>query len=216
MKIREFTVTNFRGFENENTFLISERFTVIAGVNGRGKTSLLDGLALLVSRLFRSLGLSAGNQRTIAATDVFDGSNDASLSMRANCAGIHVISRLRSDPIGRTFAPRHCRSRSSTKSSIITATRTELTTRRPSQFTTRRTALDCAFRERYLLNCQPDSSLLIVVRYQTDWSTTGISWLAIAFGSRRRRVRKSMHSRERSAFFSEISPMYRSKRSRCD
>ena len=88
MKIREFTVTNFRGFANENTFLISERFTVIAGVNGRGKTSLLDGLALLVSRLFRSLGLSAGNQRTIAATDVFDGSNDASLSMRANCAGI--------------------------------------------------------------------------------------------------------------------------------
>lgn len=88
MKIREFTITNFRGFASEKTFSISERFTVIAGVNGRGKTSLLDGLALLVSRLFRSLGLSAGSQRTIAATDVFDGSNDASLSMRVNCAGI--------------------------------------------------------------------------------------------------------------------------------
>ena len=88
MKIREFTVTNFRGFPNEKTFRVSERFIVIAGVNGRGKTSLLDGLALLVSRLFRSLGLSAGRQRAMSATDVFDGSDDTSLSMRVNCAGI--------------------------------------------------------------------------------------------------------------------------------
>ena len=88
MKIREFTVVNFRGFPNEKTFRVSERFTIIAGVNGRGKTSLLDGLALLISRLFRSLRLSADRQRATTVTDVFDGSDHTSLSMRINCAGI--------------------------------------------------------------------------------------------------------------------------------
>jgi len=51
MKVRELTVTNFRGFAGERRFQLSERFTVIAGINGRGKSSLLDGLALLLARL---------------------------------------------------------------------------------------------------------------------------------------------------------------------
>lgn len=105
MKIRKFTATNFRGFANENTFPVSERFTVIAGVNGRGKTSLLDGVALLVSRLFRSLGLSVGKQRTIASTDVFAGSNDASLSMRVNCAGIPLDFSVAFRPDSRNVRP---------------------------------------------------------------------------------------------------------------
>ena len=88
MKIHRFTVTNFRGFAGEKTFQLSERITVVAGVNGRGKTAVLDGLAMLISRLFRALGLSTGNQRTIAATDVSGNAEDASLSMKANCAGI--------------------------------------------------------------------------------------------------------------------------------
>lgn len=88
MKIREFTVTNFRGFEGERRFPVSDRVTVVAGVNGRGKTSVLDGMALLISRLFRSLGLSSGNQRTISAADVHGGCEDASLAMRVHCAGV--------------------------------------------------------------------------------------------------------------------------------
>ena len=90
MKIRELTVNNFRGFSGETRFQLAEHFTVIAGINGRGKTALLDGLALLISRLFRTLALSAGNQRTISSTDVYSGAQDASLAMKANCAGIPV------------------------------------------------------------------------------------------------------------------------------
>jgi hypothetical protein len=90
MRVRELTVTNFRGFGDEKTFRFSPGFTVIAGVNGRGKTSVLDALALVISRLFRSLALSAGNQRTIAASDVGDGRVSATLRMAANCAGIPV------------------------------------------------------------------------------------------------------------------------------
>ena len=32
-------------------FRFADRFTVVAGINGRGKTALLDGLALLASQL---------------------------------------------------------------------------------------------------------------------------------------------------------------------
>jgi len=88
MKIRELTVTNFRGFEGEHQFPLSEQVTVVAGVNGRGKTAFLDGVALIISRLFRSLGFSSGNQRSIAMTDVYGDAEDASVAMRANCAGI--------------------------------------------------------------------------------------------------------------------------------
>jgi len=90
MKIRELTVTNFRGFAGQRRFPLSERFTVIAGINGRGKSSLLDGLALLMARLLRALALSAGNGRTISANDVHSGQQEAKLGMHANCAGIPV------------------------------------------------------------------------------------------------------------------------------
>lgn len=90
MKVRELTVTNFRGFAGERRFHLSEPFTVIAGIDGRGKSSLLDGLALLLARLLRALTLSAGNQRTISANDVHAGREEASLVMQVNCAGIPV------------------------------------------------------------------------------------------------------------------------------
>lgn len=84
------TVTNFRGFAGQRRFELSDRFALIAGVNGRGKTSLLDGLALLVARLLRALAFSAGNGRTISAGDVHDGGDEAALAMRVLCAGIPV------------------------------------------------------------------------------------------------------------------------------
>ncbi len=88
MKVRELTVTNFRGFAGERRFALSDRFTLIAGINGRGKTSLLDGLALLLARLLRALALSAGNGRTISASDVHAGEAEAKLAMMVSCAGI--------------------------------------------------------------------------------------------------------------------------------
>lgn len=90
MRVRELTVTNFRGFEGEQRFELSERVTVIAGINGRGKSSLLDGMALLLARLLRALALSAGDQRTISASDVHARHDEASLAMRVICAGIPV------------------------------------------------------------------------------------------------------------------------------
>lgn len=90
MKVRELTVTNFRGFSGERRFSLDKNFMVIAGINGRGKSSLLDGLALLLARLLRGLALSAGDQRTITTSDVHTGQEEAALAMQANCAGIPV------------------------------------------------------------------------------------------------------------------------------
>lgn len=90
MKLRELTLNNFRGFEGEHNFPLSARFTVIAGINGHGKTSILDGLALVLSRLFRALALSTGNQRTITSSDVHGACSDASLLMKATCAGVPI------------------------------------------------------------------------------------------------------------------------------
>jgi predicted ATP-binding protein involved in virulence len=91
MRIVEFTVENFRGFAHKRPpFKVSREFMAIAGINGRGKTSLLDGLALLLSRLFRALNFSLGNQRTIWPNDVYGSSEKepARLTMKANCAGV--------------------------------------------------------------------------------------------------------------------------------
>lgn len=90
MKVREITVAGFRGFADEQRFQLSDRFTVIAGVNGRGKSSLLDGLALLLARLLRALALSGGSGRTISAGDVHVARTAATLVMQATCAGIPV------------------------------------------------------------------------------------------------------------------------------
>lgn len=97
MKIRSITVTDFRGFEGTSRFpsdddkhFFGDHFVVIAGINGRGKSSLLDGLALLLARLLRALSLSAGSGRTLTESDVHSGQAVAALAMQVSCAGIPV------------------------------------------------------------------------------------------------------------------------------
>ena len=64
MKVRELGLRNYRVFAEHPPFKFADRFTVVAGVNGRGKTALLDGLAILCSRFLPHV-LSA---RIIATT----------------------------------------------------------------------------------------------------------------------------------------------------
>lgn len=106
MKVRELTVTNFRGFAGERSFQLSDRFTVIAGINGRGKSSLLDGLALLLARLLRALSLSAGSGRTISANDVCAGQEKAALAMQVSCAGVPVKYDVAYSPTSRRVRAR--------------------------------------------------------------------------------------------------------------
>jgi predicted ATP-binding protein involved in virulence len=67
MRIDTLTLTNFRGFERFELAL-HPQLTVLAGVNGAGKTSVLEGLAVAMGTWF--LGFDDLPRRSISASDV--------------------------------------------------------------------------------------------------------------------------------------------------
>lgn len=94
MRIRELTISGFRGYGDPKTFRFSNSFTVVAGVNGRGKTAMLDGLALLCSRLLPQISPARGGQKHLEPVDVHVGHGAVHLETKVNCAGIPVEYRL--------------------------------------------------------------------------------------------------------------------------
>jgi predicted ATP-binding protein involved in virulence len=94
MRIRELSFRNFRVFKDSPTFRFAERFTVVAGINGRGKTSLLDGIALLVSRFLPLVSPARSSFRSMSPTEVHTGATFTELAMKVNCAGIPVEYKL--------------------------------------------------------------------------------------------------------------------------
>lgn len=90
MRVRELILHNFRAFADPPPFVFAEHFTVVAGVNGRGKTGMLDGLALLASRFLPLVSPARSGYRTIAPSEVHMDMPCAELSMKVNCAGIPI------------------------------------------------------------------------------------------------------------------------------
>lgn len=88
MKIRELTLLNYRAFGETVLFKFSDRFTVIAGVNGKGKTALLDSLALLSSRFLPLVSPARHGYRKISPSDIHAAAPITQLAMKVNCAGI--------------------------------------------------------------------------------------------------------------------------------
>lgn len=91
MILRRLFVDNYRGFSTARRFQFSEQFTVIAGINGRGKTALLDGLASILMRFLADLGISTSNRYgRWKATDIYAYRGSARVAIDALCAGIPV------------------------------------------------------------------------------------------------------------------------------
>lgn len=90
MRIRELTVRNYRAFSEPEPLKFSKGFTAIAGINGRGKTSLLDGLALLASRILPHISPARSGYRSIGTKDLHDGQGALSLSMKISCGDIPI------------------------------------------------------------------------------------------------------------------------------
>jgi predicted ATP-binding protein involved in virulence len=88
MRIQELILRNYRAHTDPPPFRFSDRFTVVAGINGKGKTALLDGLALLCSRLLPLISQARSGYRTIKPSDVTLGARTTELEMKVNCAGI--------------------------------------------------------------------------------------------------------------------------------
>jgi predicted ATP-binding protein involved in virulence len=89
MILRELEVSNYRPFRSER-FAFSERVTVIAGVNGRGKSAILDGLSLLLSRLLPQVTPARGGYKYLEPQDVHQGERALKLALSASFEGIPV------------------------------------------------------------------------------------------------------------------------------
>ena len=97
MRIGELTLRNYRVHAEPPPFRFADRFTVVAGINGRGKTALLDGLALVCSRLLPLISPARSGYRTIVPADVTIGASTAQLEIKTNCAGTPLRFRIEYD-----------------------------------------------------------------------------------------------------------------------
>ena len=88
MRLLELTVRNYRPFRDQPPFTFSDQFTVIAGINGRGKTALLDGIALALSRLLPQISPAQGGYRYVDHQDIHSGEEGGAFSLKLNCGGI--------------------------------------------------------------------------------------------------------------------------------
>jgi predicted ATP-binding protein involved in virulence len=89
MILRELEVSNYRPFRSER-FAFSERVTVIAGVNGRGKSAILDGLSLLLSRLLPQVTPARGGYKYLKPQDVHQGEQALKISLSASFEEIPI------------------------------------------------------------------------------------------------------------------------------
>ncbi len=97
MRVREITLRNYRVYTEHLPFNFADRFTVVAGINGRGKTALLDGLAILCSRFLPHVSSARSGYRAITPREVNVGAMSAELGMKVNCAGIPIEYKLTYD-----------------------------------------------------------------------------------------------------------------------
>lgn len=105
MKIRELTISNYRGFDRTVKFQLSEKFTVIAGVNGKGKTTILDGLALVLSYLLPQISPSKNKRQPFSDLDINSGAKEAYISIKANCAKIPIEYSVGMNKVDRAVVP---------------------------------------------------------------------------------------------------------------
>lgn len=97
MILRELTLANYRPFREES-FAFSERVTVIAGVNGRGKTAILDGISLLLSRLLPQVTPAKGGYKYSSLQDIHHGESALQLSLAASFNNIRVEFSINYNP----------------------------------------------------------------------------------------------------------------------
>ena len=94
MRILEFEITNYRPYKETRKFQFTENLTVIGGVNGRGKTAILEGIALVLSRLLPLISPAKGGYRKFEDFDVYGDEKESKISIKLNCANIPLLYTL--------------------------------------------------------------------------------------------------------------------------
>lgn len=80
MYIKELTLTNFRGAANL-TLNFDKKLNVLVGVNGAGKSSILDACAIMLSRLVSRIKTGRATGRSINVTDIRNSTSYAQLEI---------------------------------------------------------------------------------------------------------------------------------------
>ena len=85
MKIHNVHITGFRGI-SDLSLDFSERINVLAGINGAGKSAVLDCIAILLSRLIGRIRSSTGTGRFFSQSDI---NNDVDVHATRSSISIH-------------------------------------------------------------------------------------------------------------------------------
>jgi len=80
MKLQKLKLNNFRLFPSLE-LEISKQVTVLVGVNGAGKSSILDALAILLSRLIGRIRSTKGTGRFFTDSDIRLNSSETANSL---------------------------------------------------------------------------------------------------------------------------------------
>ncbi len=97
MRILELHINNFRALEEERIFQFNENITIIAGINGKGKTAILDALVLILSRLVPQISPSTSRKTILKEYDISIGKEELQISVKANCANFPVNFQIEYD-----------------------------------------------------------------------------------------------------------------------
>ncbi len=89
MKVKSLNLHNFRQFIDLDVNF-NENINVFVGVNGAGKTSILDALAIMLSRLIGRIQSSHGTGRFFVDEDIHDGTSETVNDIAITYKGINV------------------------------------------------------------------------------------------------------------------------------
>ena len=70
MRVKIMTMRNFRGIEEMKLDFPEAQTSVLVGINGAGKSSVLDCIAILLSRLIGHIRTSTGAGRVFSEQDI--------------------------------------------------------------------------------------------------------------------------------------------------
>jgi len=106
MNIKSIYFENFRGYQKSPVYQFSERFTIISGINGLGKTTLLDGVATAITRLISGLEYYEGvsNYRKIFKKDFYNDSTNLGIEAKFDCIGIPVAIKVNANKKGENIS----------------------------------------------------------------------------------------------------------------
>ena len=79
MKIKDIHIQNFRGIEDIKILDADPQMNLIVGVNGAGKTSILDAMAILLSWLIARMRSTNAKGASINEADIKIGSKEPCL-----------------------------------------------------------------------------------------------------------------------------------------